>query len=72
MTVPATDAMAMGAKAWTAKWRSTTSSAKSAPAMGALKLAETAAATAHPRISRAVTPLASIRTETQVAMTAAR
>jgi hypothetical protein len=34
--------MTMGAKAWTAKCRSTTSSANSAPAIGALKLAETA------------------------------
>jgi hypothetical protein len=62
----------MGAKAWTAKCRSTTSSAKSAPAMGALKLAETAAATAQPSRSRPVIPSAFIRSDTQVEITAAR
>ena len=72
MTVPATAAMAIGAKAWTAKWRSTTSSAKSAPAMGALKEAETAAATAQPRRSRPVTPSALIHREIFDEITAAR
>ena len=72
ITVPATLAMAMGAKAWTAKCLSTTSSAKSAPAIGALKLAETAPATAQPRRSRPVIPSASIRRETQAEITAAR
>ena len=62
----------MGAKAWTAKCRSTTSSAKSAPAMGALKLAETAAATAQPRRSRPVIPSARIQRDTAVEITAAR
>jgi hypothetical protein len=72
MTVPATEAMTMGAKAWTAKCLSTTSSAKSAPAIGALKLAETAAATAQPSRSRPVIPSAFIRSDTQVEITAAR
>lgn len=71
MTVPATAAMVIGAKAWIAKWRSTTSSAKSAPAMGALKLAETAAATAHPSRSRAVIPFAPILSDTQLEIRAA-
>jgi hypothetical protein len=34
ITVPATAAITMGAKAWTAKWRSTTSSAKKRPGDG--------------------------------------
>ena len=72
MTVPETAAITMGAKAWTAKWRRMTSSAKRAPAMGALKLAETAAATAQPRRSRPVMPLASILRQIRVEMTAAR
>jgi len=72
ITVPATAAIAIGPKAWTAKCRSTTSSAKIAPAIGALKLAETAPATAQPRRSRPVMPPALIRAETQVAITAAR
>ncbi len=64
--------MTIGAKAWTAKCRSTTSSANSAPAIGALNEAETAAATAQPSRSRAVTPCAAIRLLTQVEITAAR
>ena len=55
-----------------AKWRSTTSSAKSAPAMGALKLADTAAATAQPKRSRPVMPSALINPLTQLEITAAR
>ena len=72
MTVPAADAITMGAKAWTAKWRNTTSSAKSAPAIGALKLADTAAATAQPSRSRPLTPSAWINRQILVEMTAAR
>ena len=41
------------------------------PAMGALKLAETAAATAQPNRSRPVMPLAWMRSDTQLDMTAA-
>jgi len=62
----------MGAKACTAKWRNTTSSANSAPAIGALKLAETAAATAQPRRSRPVMPSDFSRVFTAVAISAAR
>src|SRR5210317_416094 len=61
----------MGAKACSAKWRKITSSAKIAPAIGALKLAETAAATAHPNKSRAVTPCAPSHVQTLVDIMAA-
>ena len=71
ITVPATEATTIGAKALTEKCRSTTSIANSAPAIGALKLAETPAATAHPKRSRPVMPSALIRLLTQVEITPA-
>ena len=61
----------MGAKACSAKWRKITSSAKSAPAMGALKLAATAAPVAHPNKSRAVIPRAFTHSQTLLEIIAA-
>lgn len=58
ITVPATVAMAIGAKVCTVKWRKTTSSVNSAPAIAALKLADTEAAATQPNRSRPVTPSA--------------
>ena len=64
--------MTIGAKACSAKCLSTTSSANSAPAIGALNEADTAAATAQPKRSRPVTPSALIRLLTQDEITPAR
>ena len=72
ITAPETAAIVIGAKACSAKWRSTTSKAKSAPAMGALNEADTAAATAQPKRSLLVSPDALMRSLTHVEMSPAK
>ena len=72
MIVPATEAIAIGAKAWIAKCLKITSRAKRVPAIGALNEALTAAATAHPNRSRAEISSTFMKFEIQVEVTAAK
>ena len=71
-TVPATLAITIGANEWIAKCLRITSDANNAPAMGALKLADTAPATAHPSKSLVVTASTLTRSHIHPEITAAK